>query len=106
MKVFFRERLRQRQTESKKKITKQQNAKLMTFKCSFFLGDQALCGCASFLMEVMPARESLATAVKLIFQKEMAQMSNLENIHTSNIIWTEQIVFRNIYVHVYTYTMW
>ena len=31
------------------------------------------------------------------------QMINPENIHTSNIILTEQIMFRNMYASVHTY---
>ena len=31
------------------------------------------------------------------------QMVSPESMHTSNTIWTEQVEFRNIYVHMYTY---
>jgi hypothetical protein len=31
------------------------------------------------------------------------QVVRPEDIHTSNIIWTEQVIFRNIYMYVYIY---
>ena len=34
----------------------------------------------------------------------LCQLLSLENIHTSNITWTEQVIFRNTYVYTYTHT--